>query len=300
VRLGYSLLLGEVIDSASISYDDCRPFQIVCPACREPVFKVVRDAPPVPAQYLSHYAVDDAYDKDCELRVANMGRREVEAANATARGQSLKLFLRVLQETILTSQYDAENRIRAEQFARKLREAPGLRRYREAMFEHAYESCRGMKLDEADEFLQDYVDDVTAGGEEFPRTAFALSTQKRIAWDVWRHILSPAARGNYTFLVSHGAVHFLARIELAQKAHDLLPYEHLIVQTLAAFAESGPKEADELLRRLAGMYVGPPHALEDSDALSKMSAEITHESLGILLRLPYFDLLKAAQARPTS
>jgi hypothetical protein len=46
---------------------------------------------------------------------------------------------------------------------------------------------------------------------------------------------------------------------------------------------------------LIDTYVGPPHAIDDSDAFTKMSAEITHEAIGILLRLPYFDILKREQ-----
>ena len=46
MKLGYSLLLGEHIEAEWIEYTDCKVFQIVCPNCKEPIFKVFRQVPP--------------------------------------------------------------------------------------------------------------------------------------------------------------------------------------------------------------------------------------------------------------
>lgn len=297
MRYAHSILLGELLEAPAISYDDCKSFQIVCPACHEPLFKVVRDMPPS-THYFSHYSADAAYAKDCELRVANMSSAEVEKRNTAARGQSLRLFLRVLQQCIINSQYDDQNRAPAEQAARQFRESKPIRWYRDAMFEHAHETFRALDITDADDILQDYVNDITLAN--FPRTAFSLATQKRIAWDVWQHVLSPAARGNYTFLLSHAAVYLVIRLELAKASRSLLPFEALILNTLLAVQQSEPPVIDAFCRILAETEVLPPHSQFSSDGITKMSAELTHECLGILLRLPYFELLKEAQAPGTS
>ncbi len=295
--LGYSVLLGEHIHAPAVSYDDCRSFQIVCPACREPVFKVVRDSS-APIHYLSHYAADQAYAADCELRVRSIPRADIEAADAASRGQRLKLFLQVLRDTLLSSEYESgPPRERAEDLARRFRESKGLRSYREMMFEHAHDSFSRLSFDEAHEVLDDYVNDIRSLGAEFPVTGFAIEVQKRIAWDVWRHVLSPAARGNYYFMLSHAVVHFLARLDAAMPKRALFPYENAIASGLLRLIDADARQAETIIGELIAFPVDPPHAIAASDALRKMSAELTHEALGILLRLPYFDVLKRAQQR---
>jgi hypothetical protein len=300
MRIGYSMLLGEHINAPFVSYEDCRPFQIVCPSCKEPVFKVIREQGEHPLHYLSHYAQSEAYAPDCELRVAGMSAGDLERQNAIGRGQRLELFLKVLRDLILSSQYDDANRDKAENFARKLRQSKGLKQYRNMMFEHLRETSR-LSLEEADQYLEEYVADVTSGGEEFPATAFALHVQKRIAWDIWTNITTPVARDNYMFLFSHAALHLLTRIDLAGAARALYSYERMIHAAIRELAEVHIKDGDRILRELAWSPLGPPHALdEDSNVLVKMSGEITHEMLGILLRLPYFTALKNAQGRNDS
>ena len=77
MKLGYSLLLGEHIEAEWIEYTDCKVFQIVSPNCKEPIFKVFRQVPPPGVHYLSHYEKDSAYEADCELRVASMGKKKL-------------------------------------------------------------------------------------------------------------------------------------------------------------------------------------------------------------------------------
>lgn len=300
MHLGYSALLGEHIQAQAVSYDDCRSFQIVCPACREPVFKVMREVPS-PIHYLSHYAADEAYAADCELRVRSMAAREIDTADTASRGQRLKLFLEVLRETVLSSQYEAgDPRQRAEDLARRFRESKGLRRYRQMLFEHAHDSFRTVTFADAEDLLDDYVTDFSSSGADFPMTGFAIDVQKRIAWDLWTHVLSRVAQGNYYFLLSHASVHLLARIDAAARSRSLFFHEHAIARGLLKLIDAEPREADIIIDELTSVRVEPPHSIEVSDAFTKMSAELTHEALGILLRLPYFEVLKAARASFTS
>lgn len=44
MNLGYSILLGETLAALNLQYRDCERFQVVCPHCHEPIFKVRRGA----------------------------------------------------------------------------------------------------------------------------------------------------------------------------------------------------------------------------------------------------------------
>jgi len=101
MRLGYSIVLGELVRAEDVAHGDAARFQIVCPCCREAVHKKVR---PVPSRgkgaethYLSHHrGADDDAAKACELRVAALHREAEAAFNAESRGQTLQAFMRVV------------------------------------------------------------------------------------------------------------------------------------------------------------------------------------------------------------
>ncbi len=72
MKTGFSLLLQEYVNPVELDYEDCRTFQIVCPACKEPVFKVSRATAGNKADYLSHYRKDETLNEQCELRVRHI------------------------------------------------------------------------------------------------------------------------------------------------------------------------------------------------------------------------------------
>ena len=92
MKTGYSMLLGEYVDSEAINYTDCKSFQIVCPICREPVFKVERSHPPPTLHYLSHYEESKAFATDCELRVRGISDRDKEKNNRPLPRSELRIL----------------------------------------------------------------------------------------------------------------------------------------------------------------------------------------------------------------
>lgn len=101
MKFGHSILLGETIDAADIQYRDCERFQVVCPHCYEPIFKVRRAAgSPDEIHFYSHYVVSGAYQGECDLRVKSYSRSEIEARNQVSRDQRLSYFLSVLRRTL--------------------------------------------------------------------------------------------------------------------------------------------------------------------------------------------------------
>jgi len=100
VKTGYSNFLGEHVLAEQLGYEDCRDFQIVCPCCREPIFKVTREVAERPIHFLSHYQASRTDVTDCERRVGSITREHREQQDATGRGQRMDLFLSVMAEEV--------------------------------------------------------------------------------------------------------------------------------------------------------------------------------------------------------
>lgn len=295
MKVGYSMLLGEYLDATGINYTDCKSFQVVCPACKEPIFKVERKQPPPTLHYLSHYERDKAYVEECELRVSRMTSKEMDEVTSASRNQKLEYFLSVLREAILETVFgtDAVNQQNSRRHITKMSQAAGVQIFRDLMLKN-YGIVKDKFLAGMNECLDDYVRDVTQDGEDFPRTSFSIATQKRIAKDIWSHLISSKAKGNFTFLFSAGYIQLMSRIDDALKIRSLHNHEILMLRSLAKLMEAGRKRAEEIFSKLASTSIGPPFALAGMDMFSKTAAEIAHEMLGILIRIPYFELLKNA------
>lgn len=96
---GYSNLLTEILPAVDIDYEDTADLQIVCPACREPIYKAVRKSIPA-VHYLAHYEASRSAVAECELRVRSMGEATIISQNQDARRQTLEYFLAVFEEML--------------------------------------------------------------------------------------------------------------------------------------------------------------------------------------------------------
>lgn len=94
---GYSNLLTEILPAAEIEADETADLQIVCPECREPVYKAVRHGR---IHYLAHYEAGRSAVSECELRVNGIGGDSVLRSQREARTQNLRYFLAVLPEML--------------------------------------------------------------------------------------------------------------------------------------------------------------------------------------------------------
>lgn len=297
MKTGYSLLLGEYIDAEKISYVDCKSFQVVCPFCKEPVFKVNREATVKSIEYLSHYDKDKSYETECELRVNGLSKDEIAKTNNLARGQRLDYFLSVLREAILKTLYpqDETSQSKVKRLFERFNKSKPLKHYREVMFEYSRRAYSKMPDDELAEIIESYVDDIKEINEgEFYKTSFALETQKRIVRDVWRHLLSVKARENYFILFNHGYFTLMQRIELAGKERNLFEYEVVMYSAMGRLFNTSVAKGKLITKSLIEYPIGKPHAMNGSNLYNKLSSEIAHEMFGILLVLPYFELLKEA------
>ena len=215
MKLGYSMLLGELIEAGGVEYGDCQGFQIVCPSCKEPVFKVHRHEQGI--HYLSHYEKAKAYEAECELRVNSISTRDIEATNATSRGQSLQYFLSVLRVWTIKRLGFVE---KEEKLIKKVMSAPGPQMMRDKVLDF----FKGIEA-EGERSFESFIDaprkvwEPRTSGEIW--TGFALQTQRRIVKDICIHLISPNGQGNFAFIWA--AAYIETVFNLLQKRLDKNP-----------------------------------------------------------------------------
>lgn len=292
MKLGYSLLLGEYISAEKIDYVDCKNFQIVCPICKEPVFKVERQLELQPIHYLSHYNRDKAYVEECELRVLTISKTDIQSANNISRDQKLEYFLSVLKDAILENEYskDQEKIKPVKALFNKLCHSAALQFFRDKMYELLKQNTLRCNDNDIYELFDEYI----KFSRTIPKTSFSIDIQKRIALDIWKHLLSAKAKGNYSYLFSHGYIMLMRRIEAAQAVRQLYEFEIKLYFYMDKLIDSTKQKGGKIFEKLIHYSIGPPFAIENSNLLNKMASEINHEMLGCLIRLPYFEIIKKA------
>jgi hypothetical protein len=292
MKYGYSILLGEHIEATSIDYDDCKSFQIVCPCCKEPIFKVRREQDKKEMiHYLSHYEKSASYAADCELRVNSLKSDDVEKSNASSRNQKMNYFLSVLRDAVLKNEYGG-NLNKLVGMLKQMEKSKALQFMRERFYEFVSSSKDLNDQKHVYEFFEEYIKEFSEVPGGFPKTAFSILTQKRIAFDMWEHIQSPNARSNFDFMFNNSYLFLIFRIENTRNVRELYEYEERLHSNMIDLTMKSKDEGMQIIASMMKYKVSPPHSY-GLDLLSKMLAEIQHEIFGCLLRVPYFSLLKS-------
>ncbi|MEC9487439.1 MAG: hypothetical protein UMU76_08055 [Prosthecochloris sp.] len=294
MKLGYSILLGEYIKAQYLDYKDCEFFQVVCPSCKEPVFKVVRNHDGEELNYFSHYKKDNSYVSECELRVQSINSDKIKKNNSESREQLLKHFLSVLQEVIIESEFHdpSPNKQNTRKLFSKINNSDALKAIRKTVFEYSVQQISVTDDDELNLFLDGCIEDIESVSGSFFDTQFSINKQKQIAIDVWRHLLTPNAKSNYDFVFNHAFVHFARRLEIASETAGLREWEDYLYAQIIKLISASKNKGSKIINNLRNYQLFPPHTAYPSNLMIKMYSEITHEMLGCLLRLPYFDLIK--------
>lgn len=295
MRYGYSNLLGETIEAARLDYSDYRAFQIVCPACREPVFKVVREVMPEPLHYLSHYAAAASYAAECELRVGRLDARDIEQQNLVSRGQKLELFLRLLRDTVKRHEYrntDAQ----LKKLFWLLEKSTAICLLRELV-------CSRLPVFDEKTFqasAEHYINEDVGAQHPMWQTGFAIDTQRRIAYDIWRSLCSHAGRANLQWLWLHGYSTVLSRLQKAEDAGISIPPSRKLRSYAERLVRVRGKEGRLLIVEMLSTEAPKPFAIGGTSYLDKLASEVTHEMIGCLLRLPYFSVLEKSMKKAGS
>lgn len=287
------MLLGEYIDAIHLEYDDCKMFQIVCPECYEPIFKVQRDNEREAIEYLSHYKESKLMKSNCELRINNISKSFQASHNSESRNQRIALFLSVLRELIGSHPMYANDFRKTH--SRLIKSKP-LKLIRDLIY--AVIVKNKISQEEFYRFAADYVEDVFEMGGMI-KTAFSISLQKRIAFDIWKHLLSPLGKTNFNFIFNHSYLMLLTRMTQASEVRTLSREEIILTNSLAGLIRANKNRGKEIISELMEIEVGPPFAEEGSNLFVKISAEIMHEITGTLISLNYFDSLKSSRIKPS-
>jgi hypothetical protein len=294
MQTGYSILLGEYINADAISYRDCEPFQIVCPTCHEPVFKVARSADDNAIEYLSHYKQSGSYDSDCELRVASTPSSEREQHNSQSRDQKLSYFLSVFRSALEQDPYVSYSK-GLEYSHKRINRSKALCLFREQHFEIGRKGgmAERTQFQDAAEF---YLKEVSEFGG-VPKTGFSMATQTRIASDMMKLLITGQGKPNYNALFNHSAVYLLQRYQTraSNETAERIEVAENIAYFVSGLIQSGKKAGMQLIADMHATPIYPPHVEAPATYLLKVATEIGHEMIGTLLRLPYFELLKQKQ-----
>lgn len=289
MKIGYSNLLGEYVKSSAVVHKDCERFQIVCPVCREPIFKVERPQEESDTlHYLSHYPASRAHASDCELRVGKISSTDMERDNRASRDQKLRLFLRVLQAAVLKQVFGSDNRNTTKRTIRSLQKSKTMSFVRGVVFDHLEHT--GL-ADNFDELAVSYYEDA---GQ--PETAYMELVQRRIARDMLLHISSGTARPSYDFLFNVGMIVLINRLQTSEDQGVDTPFTRRFKWYASNIAYSTGDQAKRALAEANADIAYPPNVEAPMSYISKLTAEVHHEMIGILLSLPYFEIVRESKA----
>ncbi len=276
-----------------ISHGDCAPLQIVCPACKEPVFKsVLARSTESSTHYFSHYKKDRAYVAECELRVRSISETARTTHDSESRGQRLSYFLKCFSRLLVQDPYITYQKS-FEQTQRTISQTKPLKMIRKTLYENAFAS--GLLDDPEHIFLtaDEYVQEMTSFGE-VPKTDFSLMVQRRIARDIFEAIHTEPQRSNYAYLFGHALLVLYSKyLNAANHTHGGLDqFSRSFLSILERLISGDWNMVESAINELMHNTVYPPFVEEPLVAFNFLAIEITYEMVGTLLRLPYFDLLK--------
>lgn len=303
MKLGYSILLGETIEARQVQYKDCERFQIVCPQCKEPIFKVRRGAEsPDETHYLAHYAAAAAYQGECELRIGRYSKSDLEQHNSLARDQRLAYFLSVLRRTIGMSPLYATT---VEKSHWRMNKAPAIDFLRNLIWEQTVLPNRESLFDDGSE---DFLWQIDEAGWALA-TSFSLERQRQIARDMWLTVTTPAGHGNYNFLWNHAFLRELNKIansadqpnteQEREVSTRMATYMALLLDVKKGqMAGLIDEMATTLLPASFNVVRGALDPNDRSSYFTRLLSNITIESIGTLMELPYFELLKQQYGDP--
>lgn len=100
MKIGYSNILRSLVPAPELTCEEVGDLIIVCPECREPVFKVERSASTGTMHYLSHYQRTKAQVAECELRVARLAHAEITASATSGHADNMAYLLSCFREIL--------------------------------------------------------------------------------------------------------------------------------------------------------------------------------------------------------
>lgn len=290
MKSAYSMLLGEYVSAVEVEHADTTGFQIVCPCCRDAVFKVARGQAEHRSEFFSHHKTPADIVADCELRVNSISESEKSSANSQSRAQSMQAFRRVLGEAL---ELDAIAQIPREEMAE-------YRRMRVTSFD-------GVDGKVLSAYVQSYMSEfsgelaeTTFVAYEFDLelsgllldTSFARNLQKRIAVDLLKHVAAPHATKSRNALIGHALLQYRRDVQNDMLHLDRFDPEQAkqlagISKIIDAICVRRPITFSQLMIRHAEAR---QRGLEATGMMTFLEILLTY-AFGTLTRLPYREML---------
>ena len=282
MKYGFSLLLNEYIHPELVEYKDSKIFQIVCPECYEPIFKVNRNNK---VTYFSHYKKDEKLDSKCSLRVDSLNEQELEKKSSESQGQNIKLFLEVFKDSLLENELSG-NLYEVRKLIDRINNSEGVSELKLKMMDRLRELSTDDSLIVS--FFDDYIE------ETYMDTKYSYLKQKEYALNLFKHLCSLKAKDNLGFLICYSMLFITERISAASKERKLHQWEIEMYHFIKRLVECKSKSDFGIIASEMVQYkLNPPWVQEaNTTMLLKVVSEISHESFGVLVRFPFFKILK--------
>ena len=290
MKTAFSLFLQEYVNPVAVDYEDCRAFQIVCPACKEPVFKVSRNISDKTTDYFSHYRKDETLNEQCELRVSRISTERIEEVRSESRNQKLHLFLKVFQDIVWRNEYDEISIKKAKQRFFQLSRSSVFSIFNKTLlqwFRDAIEDKNEI-LDMFDESLENIYENL----ENF-KSNFAVNLQKEFAYDFFQHLLAGHSKTNFFFLFYHAYILVLEKLEEKSKNNELLSWEQAMLDYLCRFLKTqNETKRMSILSRMGEYEMISPYTHQEVDLHIMFGSYLQYNAFGILLRIPYLQIVQ--------
>ncbi|MCP4138335.1 MAG: hypothetical protein GY754_45660 [bacterium] len=286
MKLGFSLFLRKYIKPGNVEYGDCKTFQIICPECKEPVFKVSRKEN---VDYFSHYKKDKTLVEQCELRVNAISIQFEESANNESRKQSLKSFLEVLQDIIWENEYDDNTLMKSKKIFFRMNKC---QTYSEFIIKliHSMRQIASNK-NEIFSMFDESIENIYREQEEFT-TEFSINLQKNFAYDFYQHILAGHSKTNYFFLMIHAFILLYNRLKDIQD-NEMKEWEKTLYAYMNQYLNTQNREKRmKVFYKLANQEIISPYTHDRIDLFSMFGSQLQYHAFAILLRIPYLKILQ--------
>ena len=293
MKLGYSMTLGEILEAEEIEPGDCGTFLVVCPACREAVFKKTLTHASGVTHYLSHHLATDEESRQCELRVAAMSKERVSQFNAESRGQTLNRFMVVLQSEINRSQ---DRIFVSRHFAEEVQKLKARKTFEDVL----PLLKKGFNVVLADNNPRDLIVSMISEFDDFnDRSPFWMRRQASHVLDVMMHLNTAQQEPNLRHLLAAVVVQMVFRMEgyvarsksIGIPGYDLMPALRILEGMVAGKSREGMKKLTASLLSVQGK--APTKEILEERFLNLQRgiiAECIGPIVGVLTSIPFTDI----------
>jgi len=286
MKYGYSLFLQEYIYPKDVEYEDTRLFQIICPECKEPVFKVSRENV---VNYFSHYKKDETLNHECELRVNSISSSKINEVAVQSKNQKLNLFLKIFEDMVWDNEVGQDNIKKIKQYYYQLQRSSIFSDIKIYFLKYARDIVLDKKrlLEMFNETIQNKLKE-----KEIYNSDFAMNIQKEYAYEFLNHLVAGHSKRNFHFLLSIAFIELY--YDLKRKSRKRLQdWEEILFTCFNKFFRTqNDNKRVKAFQELTSQFGLSGSTGEPIDGYLLFTIQIFQYAFSILLRLPYLEILQ--------